>query len=96
MLSQFLTKFLYSSGTCSNTCNSSSTNNTNTNSTSNSTTTETHNTCNEMTDLPTLSFDPLDGDGSGQDGIDVSVSILFSVVMFFIICIYIFGVWCGS
>lgn len=26
-----------------------------------------------MSDLPTLSFDPLDGDGSGQDGLDVSV-----------------------
>lgn len=49
-----------------------------------------------MTDLPTLSFDPLDGDGSGQDGIDVSVSILFSVAMIFIVCIYRFGVWCGS
>lgn len=47
-----------------------------------------------MTDLPTLSFDPLDGDGSGQDGIDVSVSILLSSLAVFIVYFYSFSILC--
>lgn len=33
-----------------------------------------------MNDIPTLSYDPLDDDASGQDGLDVSLTARISLI----------------